>query len=328
MFHQANFLDMIESISLPESAAGKPPLTSQDGRKPYRCSQGLVHANRSRQRAKEKAKRTSGTSGPSSDDSSPSACLQRSLASKLQARMAAYGSLEYVLTWKHWDMQSGPPICALRASGRRTSGSDCSGWPTAAARDWRDGRSNMHGQNARPLNEVAMLAGYPTPDHHHHGTMTPENALKRVLAKRDNPTTASQVNLDDIAPLMGWNTPRATDETHGGPNQTGGALPADAAIAGWPTPNTMEGGATSRSGDRKGEMLIGGIVRGMTLGATSSSSPVPMASSGVLNPDLSRWLMGYPEDLARSSPGWSSWALVQQILSELSRKRSEIESGS
>lgn len=32
-------------------------------------------------------------------------------------------------------------------------------WPTHAARDWKDGRSNLHGQNSRPLNEVAMLTG-------------------------------------------------------------------------------------------------------------------------------------------------------------------------
>lgn len=31
------------------------------------------------------------------------------------------------------------------------------GWPTPAARDFRDIRTNMHGQNARPLNEVAGL---------------------------------------------------------------------------------------------------------------------------------------------------------------------------
>lgn len=32
-------------------------------------------------------------------------------------------------------------------------------WPTAAARDWKSGDSNLHGKNSRPLNEVAMLAG-------------------------------------------------------------------------------------------------------------------------------------------------------------------------
>ncbi len=35
------------------------------------------------------------------------------------------------------------------------------GWPTAAARDWRDCRSNQHGKNARPLNEVSLLSAWP-----------------------------------------------------------------------------------------------------------------------------------------------------------------------
>lgn len=40
-----------------------------------------------------------------------------------------------------------------------------------------------------------------------------------------------------------WNTCRATDGSNGGPNQAGGALPADAAMAGWPT--TRSSDATS-----------------------------------------------------------------------------------
>jgi hypothetical protein len=32
-----------------------------------------------------------------------------------------------------------------------------SGWPTAAARDWKSSASNKHGENLRPLNEVARL---------------------------------------------------------------------------------------------------------------------------------------------------------------------------
>lgn len=34
-------------------------------------------------------------------------------------------------------------------------------WPTAAAANWRDGASNQHGKNSRPLNEVVQL--WPTP---------------------------------------------------------------------------------------------------------------------------------------------------------------------
>ena len=37
-----------------------------------------------------------------------------------------------------------------------------------------------------------------------------------------------------------WNTPRATDGSNGGPNQSGGALPADAAQSSWATPTTRD----------------------------------------------------------------------------------------
>jgi hypothetical protein len=81
------------------------------------------------------------TSSRSSDASLLSASLQSSLESRLRARMAAYGSLEYALTWKHWDMESGPPICALRASAPRISDSGFTGWATPTTRDHKDGGS-------------------------------------------------------------------------------------------------------------------------------------------------------------------------------------------
>ncbi|PPS86449.1 DNA (cytosine-5-)-methyltransferase [Streptomyces sp. MH60] len=34
--------------------------------------------------------------------------------------------------------------------------------PTPTARDWRSGASNLHGKNARPLNEVVLLFKTPT----------------------------------------------------------------------------------------------------------------------------------------------------------------------
>ncbi len=124
------------------------------------------------------------TSGPSSADSSPSATLQQSLENRLQARMAGYGSPEYVLTWKHWDMQSGVPICAQRASVRRTSDSGFTGWPTPQVFDRSNegqGRAlrykgdstertgeypqpGVEGQLSGDLKDYAMLAGWPTPN--------------------------------------------------------------------------------------------------------------------------------------------------------------------
>ena len=59
------------------------------------------------------------------------------------------------------------------------------------------------------------------------------------------------VNLQDAVTLATWNTPRATDGSNGGPNQAGGALPADAALSGWPTTraNNSHGKSISREND-------------------------------------------------------------------------------
>ncbi len=59
-----------------------------------------------------------------------------------------------------------------------------------------------------------------------------------------------------------WPTPMALDHWMASTERTDGGqkqLPNIAASA-WPTPNTMEGGQTSRSGKRKGELLMGGLV--------------------------------------------------------------------
>jgi hypothetical protein len=87
------------------------------------------------------------------------------LESKLLLALGEIGSPEYALTWKRWDIASGPPICALRASAPRTSGK-----------------------------------GF----------------------------TGSQSESTD--PIKGYNSPRSTDGSNGGPNQAGGALPNDAAL--------------------------------------------------------------------------------------------------
>jgi len=115
------------------------PTTDQSG--PPRS-----RASRSARRASNSARPTNDIFGPLDANSSPSADLQRSLENRLRASLDVNGSPEYALTWKHWDMPAGLPICALRARAHRTSDSDCSGWPTAtlagwvtpSSRDWKD----------------------------------------------------------------------------------------------------------------------------------------------------------------------------------------------
>jgi hypothetical protein len=186
--------NMTSATSLPESVVGHSQCNSPAWRQQSLFGPEAVHVNHSAKPESERAPTTTGTSGQSSGVSSMSASLQQSLESKLRHRMEGIGCPMYALTWKHWSMRSGQPICALRASVRRTSAKGFSGWPTAtstdavkggkvsprknmmgltemahqagwptaAARDWKNGKSNQHGKNSRPLNEVAMLAGWPT----------------------------------------------------------------------------------------------------------------------------------------------------------------------
>lgn len=167
----------------------------------------LFPANLSARQARGLGLLTSGICGPSGSTSSSSADLTSSLVSRLQARTVSLGSTLYKLTWKPRVMPSGRSIYALRASARRISDSGSgglpSGWPTPQARD-------------------------------HFPAHTPEY----IAAKKAQ--GHGMQNLNDHVQLATWNTPRATDGSNGGPNQAGGALPADAALAGWTTTTTRD----------------------------------------------------------------------------------------
>ena len=110
---------------------------------------------------------TSGTCGQPSTTSSKSASLQSSLESRLQAKTQTLGSTLYALTWKPWVTPSGRPRSRLRASVRRTSETDCTGWVTPAARDWKDTPGMVAQRDGKDRNDQlprqAYLAGWPTP---------------------------------------------------------------------------------------------------------------------------------------------------------------------
>jgi len=181
------------------------------------------------------------------------------------------GSMEYSLTWKERVTPAGRRICALRASGRRTSGKGYGGSQRSLA---------TH-------KEITLWKA---------GLVTPQT-------------------------LAGWSTPRANDaEKRGCPSEDKrNGLVNAAQLAGRPTPNAMLGGSTNRSGKRKGELLMGGLVRGLT----SCSSPAATArcAGSALNPAMSRWLQGYPATFDRCAPHWKEWDTVQKKLAECSGDR-------
>lgn len=290
MFFQPSFLDLLNATSSAASAAGPTPLSSPTGRKRKKSGQAPAPASHSAAPASAEAKPTSDTSGLNFAGSYPSAVLQLSLESKLKARMAGAGSLEYELTWKNWDMPLGLPICALRASGRQTSGSDCSGWPSPEAgnfgttdlqrlEDRRAHYAEKYGNNGFGLTlgqAAILLVGWPT-----------------VSAADTKGRTYQYDNHDK-------NKPR---------------LSLEGLLRGWPTPESLTPNAARGAGQCPLKRRAQGHqvnLQDAVIGTTAESSPAETAKCGVLDAAFSRWLQGYPSHWDEMSPNYDAWQSVQE----------------
>ena len=166
---------------------------------------------------------TSVTCGQSGESLSPSTVLQLSLESRLRANLGVNGSLESELTWRSWDMRSGPQICALRASTRLTAGSGFTGWPTP--------------------DTVAIWDGTDF-----------ETQRQNLLTRRER-------------------TRKAVKE---GKTKAGSGRSMSLQMAAQSTQAS-----------------------GMTTTSPNAEPLTELSNTGVLNPDFSRWLMGYPADYAQ-----------------------------
>lgn len=95
------------AISLPESASGHSLYEMLDGGMIGPSGQEVARASLSARQVREMGLLTSGTYGPPSTTSLPSANLQRSLENRLRAATSILGSTLYKLTWKPWVTPSG-----------------------------------------------------------------------------------------------------------------------------------------------------------------------------------------------------------------------------
>lgn len=126
---------------------------------------------------------------------------------------------------------------------------------------------------------------------------TVEGSLKEIARK------GSPQDLNQAACLAGWVSPTAMDGRRGSlpprAHDTGVPLDQMAALAAWPTPTTRD----HKDGASDGMAPINGLL-GRTAWLTAE-----MGSGGQLNPEHSRYLMGYP-----AAWGYSGAMAMQSFL--------------
>ena len=194
--------DLPSATSSRESEDGPTQLDWLGGTMTAHFGQEAAPASPSAQQGSEREQAMNDTCGPFSSNSLESATLQSYLESRLRVALEGTGSPEYALTWKHWPMQSGEPICALRASARRTSDNAYGGWPTPRAQDSKHGPATEwelttdHAGTRDSLRVKAAAAGWPTP------TSSDRRGSRENDGKRG-------VSLQEAA--AGWATPQASD---------------------------------------------------------------------------------------------------------------------
>lgn len=321
--------DMFSAISLRELASGAMLCVWPDGRITERYGREVARASLSPRLAKALGLMTSGIYGLRSSTSSSSAILQSSLESRLRAKTASLGSTLYQLTWKDRAGPSQLPICALRASVRRTSANDLSGWPTPRTEDGESSGARWSRGKFDTLTSVAThLAGWPTPDaggfNQNEDPIAREARRQAIMAKGINGNGFGHT-IGSASQLAGWHTPVVRDHRNSGGDESNPRdLPRSVPLAGWPTPmagTPAQNGnrpAGNNDSSRETVMQVSAITEPHRLTASGqmlTGSDAGMESGGQLNPAHSRWLMGLPIE-------WDVCAAMVTRSSARSRKAS------
>jgi hypothetical protein len=197
-------------------------------------------------------------------------------------------------------MPAGRPICALRASVRRTLDSACIGWPTP--KESNTTGIGTRGSGGESLQTAAHLAGWASP--------TAQDSSRGGKDPRPHDTG---IPLSQQAALAGWATPKSEDAESRGfsaKRVENGKTPDNLhsqtklLLGTWATPATRDYRTlnhvkwSERGGGKKGEQLQNQVAH-MIPGASLNGLPAATERCGLLNPAFSLWLQGFPGMWAR-----------------------------
>lgn len=259
-------------ISSQASADGLSPSVSQGGLTIDLFGQVPAPASPSLPPVRARRAMTNVTCGLRGFLSSPSAALQSSLENRLRRQLDGAGSTLFSLTWRARATPAGRPYSQLVGSVRRTSETDFGSWPTPAAQE-PGGTLEMH--NAR---------------------------RRKAIAKGIQIGASSQGAMSHCAQLAVWPTPMAGTPAQKGYNEAGNTDSGRkvVALSSWATPTARDGRSEHGSPEmmeRRTNRPQGKPLSKMALfagsGPTPNGSTAQTEKPGLLDPDHSRWVMGY-----------------------------------
>jgi len=305
------------ATSSPASQDGLSPCSSQDYPTTSRAGRVVLRASLSAWLDQEAGKTIHVTWLRPFSISSQSVVLQCYLASRLRPlSKKTTGLMLYSSSWKRKATPAGRMYYQLAVSALRTNATEYFSaqrpWATASYSDGRRGGSGItEGMTGVSLAQQAKMANWSTP-RLGGGNESVENWLSRKQAEYEK-YPGKGIGSPDVslqAQLASWHTAIANDAKGSNYSTSNGQvilkLGGEAKLANWPTSSATDGKGGYQGGRiRNGKLSVDRLdvaaqlvtpdfpIRITADGRVLTGSSAGMSVSGPLNPEHSRWLMGY-----------------------------------